>query len=146
MTGRYPGLYLVSYSAVLIAMCWMAIWIFGAAGAVSIPYGAYYVVLLIISLAWSIEVLRNTVNITVAGTVGTFYFQVDHHTQSSSTIGCGLGTTPLKIRKLNMVWGGRFNDLRKRKLCSTDTCWSVLHVYENDWKIMSCNNVVKKMI
>jgi hypothetical protein len=75
VTGRYPGLYFVSYSAVLIAMCWMAIWIFGAAGAVSIPYGGYYVVLLIISLAWSIEVLRNIVNITVAGTVGTFYFQ-----------------------------------------------------------------------
>ncbi|CAK9190738.1 unnamed protein product [Sphagnum troendelagicum] len=75
VTGRYPGLYFVSYSAVFIAMCWIAIWIFGAAGAVSIPYGGYYVALLIISLAWSIEVLRNTVNITVAGTVGTFYFQ-----------------------------------------------------------------------
>jgi hypothetical protein len=49
---------------------------FGATGAVSLPYGGYYVALLLISLAWSIEVLRNIVNVTVAGTVGTFYFQV----------------------------------------------------------------------
>jgi hypothetical protein len=76
VTARYPGLYFVSYCAVFLAACWTAIWIFGATGAVSLPYGGYYVALLIISLAWSIEVLRNIVNVTVAGTVGTFYFQV----------------------------------------------------------------------
>jgi hypothetical protein len=76
VTARYPGLYFVSYCAVFLAACWTAIWMFGATGAVSLPYGGYYVALLLISLAWSIEVLRNIVNVTVAGTVGTFYFQV----------------------------------------------------------------------
>jgi hypothetical protein len=113
----------------------MAIWIFGAAGAVSIPYGGYYVALLIISLAWSIEVLRNTVNITVAGTVGTYYFQVDHRTQSSSTIGCGLGTRPLKFHKLNMVWGGRCNDLRK------ENCVQQTHVGQ----YCTCMNITGRL-
>lgn len=60
-------------------MFWIALWIFGAAGAVSLKYGGYYVALLIISLAWSMEVLRNTVNVTVAGVVGKFYSQVCRH-------------------------------------------------------------------
>lgn len=69
-------LYVVSMWTSCLGMFWLALWIFGVSGAVSLPYGGWYVALLVISLAWSIEVLRNVVNVTVARVVGTVYFEV----------------------------------------------------------------------
>lgn len=72
---RYRGLHLISMWTVFVAMFWLAIWIFGVSGAVSLPYGGWYAALLVLSLAWSMEVLRNIVYVTVASVVGTYYYE-----------------------------------------------------------------------
>lgn len=77
---RHKMLYVVSTWTSCLGMFWLALWIFGVSGAVSLPYGGWYVALLVISLAWSIEVLRNVVNVTVARVVGTIYFEVSYIT------------------------------------------------------------------
>ncbi|XP_024401779.1 uncharacterized protein [Physcomitrium patens] len=73
---EYKSLYILSVWTVFLAMFWLALWIFGVSGALSFTYGGYYVALLVVSLAWSIEVLRNTINVTVAGVVGTNYYEM----------------------------------------------------------------------
>lgn len=73
---KHKMLYVVSMWTTFLGMFWLALWIFGVSGAVSLPYGGWYVTLLVISLAWSMEVLRNVVNVTVARVVGTDYFEV----------------------------------------------------------------------
>lgn len=75
----YKSLHLISLWTVFLAMFWLAVWIFGVSGAVSLPYGGWYAALLVISLAWSMEVLRNIVYVTVAGVVGTYYYEVHPH-------------------------------------------------------------------
>lgn len=76
---HYKGLYIISAWHVLLALAWLALWIFGVSGAVSLPHGGWYAALLVLSLAWSIEVLRNIVYVTVAGLVGTYYYEVRSH-------------------------------------------------------------------
>lgn len=73
---HYRSLHVIATWTVFIAMLWLAIWIFGVAGAVSLPYGGWYAALLVLSLAWSMEVLRNIVYVTVAGVVSTYYYEV----------------------------------------------------------------------
>uniref|UniRef100_A0A7I4C734 Choline transporter-like protein n=1 Tax=Physcomitrium patens TaxID=3218 RepID=A0A7I4C734_PHYPA len=73
---EYKSLYVISMWTVFLAMFWLAIWIFGVSGALSFQHGGYYVALLVISLAWSMEVLRNTVNVTVASVIGTYYYEM----------------------------------------------------------------------
>lgn len=75
---HYKGLYIISAWHVLLALAWLALWIFGVSGAVSLPHGGWYAALLVLSLAWSIEVLRNIVYVTVAGLVGTYYYEARH--------------------------------------------------------------------
>ncbi|KAG0557209.1 hypothetical protein KC19_11G110400 [Ceratodon purpureus] len=75
---RHKSLHLISMWTVFLAMFWLAIWIFGVSGAVSLPYGGWYAALLVLSLAWSMEVLRNIVYVTVAGVVGQYYYEGHH--------------------------------------------------------------------
>ncbi|KAG6549167.1 hypothetical protein Mapa_009393 [Marchantia paleacea] len=76
VTGQYPACYIVSYLAVFVAVGWMALWSFGASGAIATMSNAAAIVFgLLVSLYWTMEVIRNVVHVTVAGTVGTFYFQ-----------------------------------------------------------------------
>ncbi|KAL2651243.1 hypothetical protein R1flu_019371 [Riccia fluitans] len=76
VTGQYPSCYIVSYGAVIISVLWIGLWSFGASGAIAtMSHAAAIVFGLLVSLYWTMEVIRNVVHVTVAGTVGTFYFQ-----------------------------------------------------------------------
>ncbi|KAL3700486.1 hypothetical protein R1sor_018508 [Riccia sorocarpa] len=76
VTGQYPACYIVSYAAVIVSVFWIGLWSFGASGAIAtMPHAAAIVFGLLVSLYWTMEVIRNVVHVTVAGTVGTFYFQ-----------------------------------------------------------------------
>eukprot|EP00850_Spirogloea_muscicola_P021163 SM000239S08068 [mRNA] locus=s239:19317:22680:+ [translate_table: standard] len=71
----FPSLLWVAYGAVATAVLWLSIWIFGASGALYFGNSAWIVAILVVSLLWTMEVIRNTVRVTVAGTVATYYYQ-----------------------------------------------------------------------
>ncbi|CAM6083759.1 unnamed protein product [Calypogeia fissa] len=73
--NTYPSTYGVSYTFLLVSLGWMAIWIFGFSGSGIRPEHALIMAGLIASLVWTMQVFRNIVRVTVAGTVGLFYFQ-----------------------------------------------------------------------
>jgi len=75
---KFPDLHHSSYWVTLIAFLWIAVWILGVVGAISQKYAALSVLGFIVSLAWTMEVLRNIVNNTVLRVVALFYLRGMH--------------------------------------------------------------------
>ena len=67
------GLTVVAYAMLALAFGWIAIWSVGLGEALSASSGAV-VFLLLVSFYWVIQVLSNTVHVTTAGTIGTWWF------------------------------------------------------------------------
>eukprot|EP00249_Psilotum_nudum_P024318 c29151_g1_i3 orf=848-1822(+) len=81
--NRALGIYRISNCILIVASFWMALWIFGLVGAVKHTLSSLIVVVLLGSLAWTMEVLRNIVHGTVAGVVAQVYFDGGNPTQYS---------------------------------------------------------------
>lgn len=75
---KFPDLHHPSYWVTLIAFLWIALWIVGVIGAISQKYAALIVLGFIVSLAWTMEVLRNIVNVTVSRVLALFYLKGMH--------------------------------------------------------------------
>lgn len=82
--NAYPSTYGVSYSFLLVSLVWMAVWIFGVSGCGLRRLHALIILGFLASLLWTMQVLRNIVRVTVAGTVALFYFQ-EHNMPTSTT-------------------------------------------------------------
>lgn len=77
-TTKFPDLHQPSYWIMLMAFIWTCIWILGVVGAISQKYAALSVLALILSLGWTMEVLRNVVHVTVARIVALYYLRGMH--------------------------------------------------------------------
>eukprot|EP00270_Netrium_digitus_P000891 TRINITY_DN1102_c0_g1_i1.p1 TRINITY_DN1102_c0_g1~~TRINITY_DN1102_c0_g1_i1.p1 ORF type:complete len:505 (+),score=102.97 TRINITY_DN1102_c0_g1_i1:166-1680(+) len=71
----FPSTIWIAYASIIISLVWVAIWILGAAGAMSQSNSGLIVFGLLVSLYWTMEVIKNVVHVTCAGTVATYYFQ-----------------------------------------------------------------------
>jgi len=67
------GLIVVAYLVMAVAFAWTGFWIAGMAGSLATSNSAI-VFLLLVSFYWTFEVLCNTIHVTTAGTVGTWWF------------------------------------------------------------------------
>lgn len=67
------GLAVVAYSIMALAFAWLGFWMTGMAGSIDSSNGGV-AFLLLVSLYWTYQVLCNTVHVTTAGTVGTWWF------------------------------------------------------------------------
>jgi hypothetical protein len=70
------GLTVVSYFSLLLALGWSMLWFIGLGEAVSSSNGIT-LFLLFLSYYWVHQVLTNTVHVTTAGTIGTWWFVPD---------------------------------------------------------------------
>lgn len=67
------GLAFVAYCIMAMAFAWSGFWFMGMASSLSSSNGGV-VFLLLVSYYWTHQVLSNTVHVTTAGTVGTWWF------------------------------------------------------------------------
>ena len=67
------GLSLVAYSVMFVAFAWSGFWLAGMANSLATSNGGT-VFLLLVSFYWTFGVLTNTIHVTTAGTVGTWWF------------------------------------------------------------------------
>ena len=66
------GLMLIAYATLIVAFVWSAIWIIGLGDALSTSNGGI-LFFLFLSYYWVHQVLTNTLTVTTAGTVGTWW-------------------------------------------------------------------------
>jgi len=67
------GLSVIAYFIMVLAFAWSGFWLAGMADSLSNSSGGI-VFLLLVSYYWTYQVFRNTVHVTTAGTVGTWWF------------------------------------------------------------------------
>jgi len=67
------GLVVVAYSLMALAFAWMGFWMVGMQSSLETSTGAV-TFLLLVSFYWTYQVLCNTIHVTTAGTVGTWWF------------------------------------------------------------------------
>lgn len=67
------GLGVVAYLVMAVAFAWSAFWMVGMAGSLATSNN-WVVFFLFVSFFWTLGVLTNTVHVTTAGTVGTWWF------------------------------------------------------------------------
>jgi Plasma-membrane choline transporter len=70
------GLTVIAYLVMFLALGWSIFWFMGVGGALASGNGGI-VFLLFLSYYWTHQVLSNTVHVTTAGTVGTWWFVPD---------------------------------------------------------------------
>ncbi|XP_042006923.1 CTL-like protein DDB_G0274487 isoform X1 [Salvia splendens] len=55
--------------------CWMSLWIFAVVGALNFHFPALTIIVLVLSLAWTAEVMRNVANLTVSRVIALYYLR-----------------------------------------------------------------------
>jgi hypothetical protein len=70
------GLSVVAYFFLAVALCWSIWWSVAAGGALN-GVGSGIIFLFLVSYYWTHQVIQNTVHVTVAGVVGTWWFVPD---------------------------------------------------------------------
>lgn len=58
-----------------IGFMWISLWVLAVIGALDFYYPPLVIILLVLSLAWTAEVLRNVANLTVSRLVGLYYLR-----------------------------------------------------------------------
>lgn len=77
-TGKLiTDLYHPSYWTVIAAFVWTSVWSLGIVGAIGNGYGFVVLIIfgLLVSFAWTMEVLRNVLNVTVSRVIALFYMR-----------------------------------------------------------------------
>lgn len=70
------GLAVVAYTMMFVACAWSVFWVVGLSSAM-VSMGQGIIFLFLVSFYWVHQVLTNTVHVTTAGTVGTWWFVPD---------------------------------------------------------------------
>ncbi|CAN8256426.1 unnamed protein product [Cochlearia groenlandica] len=73
--SKFSDLNLPTYYMLAAGFLWMSLWIFGVIGALNFYYPPLVIIGLVLSLAWTTEVMRNVVNLTVSRVVALFYLR-----------------------------------------------------------------------
>eukprot|EP00270_Netrium_digitus_P012664 TRINITY_DN4141_c0_g1_i3.p1 TRINITY_DN4141_c0_g1~~TRINITY_DN4141_c0_g1_i3.p1 ORF type:complete len:496 (-),score=92.39 TRINITY_DN4141_c0_g1_i3:295-1743(-) len=75
VVSLFPSTIWVSVGGIVAVYVWVAVWAFSAGGALAVTNSSILSVIFLLSLYWTMEVIRNVVHVTCAGTVATYYFQ-----------------------------------------------------------------------
>ncbi|KAL0735945.1 hypothetical protein Bca4012_012155 [Brassica carinata] len=73
--SKFSDLNLPTYYMLAAGFFWMSLWIFGVIGALNFYFPPLVIIGLVLSLAWTTEVMRNVVNLTVSRVVALFYLR-----------------------------------------------------------------------
>lgn len=74
-TSIFPDLNQPTYYLLGSGFLWMSLWILAVIGALNFYFPPLIIILLVLSLAWTTEVLRNVVNITVSRVIALYYLR-----------------------------------------------------------------------
>ncbi|CAG7911315.1 unnamed protein product [Brassica rapa] len=73
--SKFSDLNLPTYYMLAAGFFWMSLWIFGVIGALNFYFPPVVIIGLVLSLAWTTEVMRNVVNLTVSRVIALFYLR-----------------------------------------------------------------------
>ncbi|ESQ41327.1 hypothetical protein EUTSA_v10013102mg [Eutrema salsugineum] len=73
--SKFSDLNLPTYCMLAAGFLWMSVWIFGVLGALNFYFPPLVIIGLVLSLAWTTEVMRNVVNLTVSRVIALFYLR-----------------------------------------------------------------------
>lgn len=73
--SKFPDLNQPTYWMLGIGFLWMSLWILAVIGALNFYFPPLIIILLVLSLAWTAEVMRNVVNLTVSRVIALYYLR-----------------------------------------------------------------------
>nr|KYP55249.1 CTL-like protein DDB-G0274487 [Cajanus cajan] len=73
--SKFPDLNKPTYHVLGVGFLWISLWILAVIGALNFYFPPLIIIALVLSLAWTTEVMRNVVNITVSRVVALYYIR-----------------------------------------------------------------------
>lgn len=73
--SKFPDLNKPTYHVLGAGFLWISLWILAVIGALNFYFPPLIIIALVLSLAWTTEVMRNVVNITVSRVVALYYIR-----------------------------------------------------------------------
>ncbi|XP_022756840.1 CTL-like protein DDB_G0274487 [Durio zibethinus] len=73
--SKFPDLNQPAYWMLGSGFLWMSLWILAVVGALNFYVPPFIIIALVLSLAWTTEVMRNVVNITVSRVIALYYLR-----------------------------------------------------------------------
>ncbi|KAA8520206.1 hypothetical protein F0562_014462 [Nyssa sinensis] len=73
--SKFPDLNQPTYWMLGIGFLWMSLWILAVIGALNFYFPPLIIILLVLSLAWTAEVMRNVANLTVSRVIALYYLR-----------------------------------------------------------------------
>ncbi|KAJ8748750.1 hypothetical protein K2173_011304 [Erythroxylum novogranatense] len=73
--SKFPDLNRPTYWMLAVGFLWMSLWILAVIGALNFYFPPLIIIALVLSLAWTAEVQRNVVNLTVSRVVSLYYLR-----------------------------------------------------------------------
>ncbi|KAH7527983.1 protein PNS1 [Ziziphus jujuba] len=73
--SKFPDLNQPTYWMLGAGFMWMSLWIFAVIGALNFYFTPLIIILLVLSLAWTAEVMRNVANLTVSRVIALYYLR-----------------------------------------------------------------------
>ncbi|KAL1564373.1 protein PNS1-like isoform X2 [Salvia divinorum] len=73
--SKFSDLNQPTYWMLGAGFCWMSLWIFAVVGALNFYIPALVIIALVLSLAWTAEVMRNVANLTVSRVIALYYLR-----------------------------------------------------------------------
>ncbi|KAK4761397.1 hypothetical protein SAY87_029281 [Trapa incisa] len=73
--SKFPDINRPIYLMLVVGFLWMSLWILAVIGALNFYFPPLIIILLVLSLAWTTEVIRNIANITVSRVTALYYLR-----------------------------------------------------------------------
>ncbi|CAH1440519.1 unnamed protein product [Lactuca virosa] len=73
--SKFPDLNRPTYWMLGIGFIWMSIWILAVIGALNFYFPPLVIILLVLSLLWTAEVMRNVANLTISRVIALYYLR-----------------------------------------------------------------------
>lgn len=73
--SKFPDLNRPTYWMLGIGFVWMSIWILAVIGALNFYFPPLVIILLVLSLLWTAEVMRNVANLTISRVIALYYLR-----------------------------------------------------------------------
>lgn len=73
--SKFPDLNHPTYYMLVVGFLWMSLWILAVIGALKFYFPPLVIILLVLSLAWTTEVMRNVANLTVSRVIALYYLR-----------------------------------------------------------------------
>ncbi|OIT37687.1 PREDICTED: CTL-like protein DDB_G0274487 [Nicotiana attenuata] len=73
--SKFRDLNRPTYITLFVGFLWMSMWILAVIGAINFYFPPLIIILLVLSMAWITEVMRNVVNLTVSRVIALYYLR-----------------------------------------------------------------------